>query len=949
MGGQNWILLPNPIFTNNNLVSLDFADVNHGWAVGQNGMIIATVNGGTSWTIQPAGITGYFSGVSFANTQEGWAVAGNVVLHTTNGGQTWSQQTVPANTWLYDVQFINAQVGWGAGSQENIIFTNNGGQTWTTLRGGTGSQFSDPLWSVDFADPVHGVAVGNGAVISSSDGGQTWVRPANDFHSVSNRLFALDAQHVWSANAGAEILYSINGGELWARSTLYTATATSQVTDVVFRDAQNGWATVNDGPPGFIYRTTNGGQTWQNVGAPATAALSAIAVVDSQTLVAAGNNGTILRSIDNGATWVTVTSPNAVNFSDLNFVNSTTGWLVGSQGKIFKSTDGGQTWVPQVSGLDPSAWLLSVSFADANNGWAAAGSVLVHTVDGGQVWSPQAFESGATARSVQAISPETAWLVGSRSNGSAYVAQTTDGGAVWVRDNFNATASFKSAFFLDENNGWAGGAKFTGGDEGRIYRRTGSTPGPAPLAIAMTSPADGANFDGTPITLAANIINSEGLITQVDFYDGNTLIASDTAAPYSYTWSGAAVGAHTLTARATVQLQGTNTASFARPVSVSVATSINSAPTVSLTSPANNASYAVGAGITLSAAAADSDGTISRVEFYAGAILIGTDTSSPFQTTWIGAQPGTYQITAVAIDNIGASTISNVINVNVRLNTGSRAVADFDGDGKTDISVFRASSGDWYFINSSDGAFRAQHWGASGDLSVPADYDGDGKSDVAVWRADGGNWYFLLSGDGSFRSQQWGQSGDIPVAGDYDGDGKADVGVYRPATATFYLQFSSNNSFQFRQWGLSGDIPLAGDFDGDGKTDFAVFRPSAGAFYSLNSSDGAVRSQQFGQTDDRPIVGDFDGDSKTDVAVFRPAIGGWYFLHSSDGSFKGTSWGSDGDLAAAGDYDGDGKSDIGVFRPSTGSFYILRSANSSVQSMQFGSAGDVPLSGSFVR
>lgn len=948
-GGQNWILLPNPIFTSNNLVSIDFVDVSNGWAVGANGMIIATTNGGTNWTIQTSGITGFFAGVNFVSPLEGWAVAGNVVLHTTNGGQTWTQQTVPTGTWLYDVHFINAQMGWGAGSQENIIFTDNGGQTWTTLRGGSGSEFSLPLWSVDFADPQHGVAVGNSAVISTADGGQTWTRPSNDFHSVSNRLFALDAQRVWSANSAAEVLYSINGGGLWSRATLYTATPNSQVTDVVFTDGLNGWATVNDGPPGFIYRSTSGGQSWQNVGAPASASLATIGVVDGQTLVAAGNGGAILRSSNGGTSWVPVTSPVSVNFTDLDFVTASTGWLVGSQGKILKTTDGGQTWVAQTSGLDTSTTLLSVSFADADNGWTAGGDVLLHTTDGGQTWTGQTFDFGATVRAVQAISPQTAWIVGSRSISDNYVAQTTDGGAVWVRDNFNGGASFKTGFFLDENNGWAGGSRFTSSDEGRIYRRTGSTPAPAPLAIALTSPADGSKFDGTPITLTAEIITSEGLITQVDFYDGNTLIASDNAAPYTYTWSGAAVGTHMLTARATVILHGDNTASFARPVSVSVATSINAAPTVSLTSPINNAAYGVGAGIPLTASAADSDGTISRVEFYSSSILIATDNSTPFQTTWTGAQPGTYQLTAVAVDNVGAPTTSNVINVNVRFNAGSRAVADFDGDGKTDVSVFRGSSGDWYFINSSDGAFRAQHWGASGDLSVPADFDGDGKTDTAVWRADGGNWYMLLSGDGSFRSQQWGQLGDIPVAGDYDGDGKADVGVYRPSTANFYLQFSSDNSFQFRQWGLNGDIPLAGDYDGDGKSDFAVFRPSAGAFYSLNSSDGAVRSHQFGQSGDKPIAGDFDGDGKTDLAVFRPTNGGWYFLHSSDGSFKGTSWGSDGDLAAAGDYDGDGKWDVGVFRPSTGSFYILRSGNGSLQSMQFGTAGDVPLAGSFVR
>ncbi|MBV9960279.1 MAG: VCBS repeat-containing protein, partial [Acidobacteria bacterium] len=90
-------------------------------------------------------------------------------------------------------------------------------------------------------------------------------------------------------------------------------------------------------------------------------------------------------------------------------------------------------------------------------------------------------------------------------------------------------------------------------------------------------------------------------------------------------------------------------------------------------------------------------------------------------------------------------------------------VADYDGDGTSDLSVFRPDGGMW-FLSQSTGGFRAQAWGASGDVLVPADYDGDGKTDVAVFRQ--GNWYILKSTDGTLRAQSFGQSGDVAVPGD---------------------------------------------------------------------------------------------------------------------------------------------------------------------------------------
>ncbi|RSM82686.1 cellulose 1,4-beta-cellobiosidase [Amycolatopsis sp. WAC 01375] len=91
----------------------------------------------------------------------------------------------------------------------------------------------------------------------------------------------------------------------------------------------------------------------------------------------------------------------------------------------------------------------------------------------------------------------------------------------------------------------------------------------------------------------------------------------------------------------------------------------NTGPVVRLTKPVNNATFAVPSPIELAASASDSDGSVSSVEFYAGTTRLGADTSAPFEYTWTGATAGEYSVTARAIDNLGAATVSAPVAVRV--------------------------------------------------------------------------------------------------------------------------------------------------------------------------------------------------------------------------------------------------------------------------------------------
>lgn len=342
-------------------------------------------------------------------------------------------------------------------------------------------------------------------------------------------------------------------------------------------------------------------------------------------------------------------------------------------------------------------------------------------------------------------------------------------------------------------------------------------------------------------------------------------------------------------------------------------------------------------------------------------VELSTDGGATFPTTIASNIPNTGSVNftvpdistttaKVRVRETGFVDLAGVSNGNFAIGTTGpsaprKAVSDFDGDGKTDESVFRPSDNVWY-LNRSQAGFVGYQFGAAGDVLAPADFTGDGKTDVAVFRPVAGAWFVLKSEDNTFYSANFGANGDIPAPGDFDADGKADVAVFRPSTGYWFIQ-QSTAGFSAVPFGTNGDVPTLGDFDGDGKTEVSVFRPSSGVWYRLNSSNGSFFGAQFGQNGDMVVPADYSGDGKTDLAIWRPSDGTWYIQRSEDNSFYGQQFGTAGDLPAPGDYDGDGKADTAVFRPSSGTWFEQRST-SGFAATQFGTDGDKPAPSAYV-
>ncbi|CAA9407868.1 MAG: hypothetical protein AVDCRST_MAG74-2048 [uncultured Pyrinomonadaceae bacterium] len=256
--------------------------------------------------------------------------------------------------------------------------------------------------------------------------------------------------------------------------------------------------------------------------------------------------------------------------------------------------------------------------------------------------------------------------------------------------------------------------------------------------------------------------------------------------------------------------------------------------------------------------------------------------------------PSTWYINYNGSGNGLSYAVQFGIGVGLNTATSDRAVPeDFDGDDKDDIAVWRPTGvGDpgkayFFILQSSTSTVRFEQFGRQGDdPSIVRDYDGDGKSDVAVFRKGnaittddpcGGSaiWYYRPSATPAvnFRYTCWGAPADFPLPGDFDGDGKGDFVVQRSngsgMAATFFLNKSGGGT-EAVNWGLPTDILVPGDYDGDGKTDIAISRAVSGTRnWFILERDGGTQTYQFGSSVDAPAMGDYNGDGKTDIATWR--------------------------------------------------------------------------------
>lgn len=191
---------------------------NTGYVVGDDGIILKTVDAGTSWTNLVSGTTDHLASVYFPDANTGYAVGVlGTILKTTNGGITWNDLSINEDIYLRSVYFSDVNTGYAVGryvteSFENIIKTIDGGVTWTVINSGT----YDVLNSVYFTDANTGYAVGgeslpDGIIKKTIDGGNTWFTLSSGTFKYLQSVFFTDANTGYAVGYGGTILKITNG------------------------------------------------------------------------------------------------------------------------------------------------------------------------------------------------------------------------------------------------------------------------------------------------------------------------------------------------------------------------------------------------------------------------------------------------------------------------------------------------------------------------------------------------------------------------------------------------------------------------------------------------------------------------------------------------------------------------------------------------------------------
>ena len=296
--------------TTKTLRSVYFTDMNTGYAVGDSGTILKTIDGSVNWVAQNSGVTSDLYSVHFPEPDTGYVVTNDgKILKTTNGGSTWTIQYSGNSSSLNCVFFINADTGYAVGSKYSPIYTGfilrttNGGIQWSEI-------YTDPLEnyhlsSIFFPDANNGFAVGTqllpnsghyGNILRTQDNGNNWTRQdVNFWYMGLNSVYFInkDTGYVAGYGFGASILKTNDGGINW--TNIFSTYL--HFNSVFFNDALTGFVVGQDGR---ILKTDDGGNNWTFQVSGITYILYSVHFPTTDIGYIVGENGTILNTINAG-------------------------------------------------------------------------------------------------------------------------------------------------------------------------------------------------------------------------------------------------------------------------------------------------------------------------------------------------------------------------------------------------------------------------------------------------------------------------------------------------------------------------------------------------------------------------------------------------------------------------------------------------------------------------
>lgn len=368
---------------------------------------------------------------------------------TTDGGISWTPAQLPQQ--VDSVSAVSATVVWATGRPDPhepgdlfglALRSVDGGRTWTSRQVGN---CADERWQGFRIRPVDGTvawAEDCDRIYRTVDGGSTWIVAGYRF---ARGLAPVDAAVVWALPHGLapdrdvtvpqdKILLSVDGGTSWATRPM----PLTQPAAVAPINARTAWVVGS----GAILKTTDGGLNWIEQYRSSAVRFTGAHAVDADTVWVEADGGLVFRTVNGGRTW----EPRAPA-GPVSPVSASVAWS--NVGTVVRTLDGGATWKARSL---PGAWKLAVAGPDTV--WAAYGSALARTVDGGASWSVlRPFWTGPSG--IAAAGTDTLWAVQSFGSGSgSQIAVTHDVGRTWIRTTRKGT-NLWDAVAADAATAWA--------------------------------------------------------------------------------------------------------------------------------------------------------------------------------------------------------------------------------------------------------------------------------------------------------------------------------------------------------------------------------------------------------------------------------------------------------------------------------------------------------------
>ena len=301
-----------PVPTNQFLRSIAFPDTLNGWAAGDSGVIIHTIDGGRTWALQNSHTTNQIVDLFFADKLHGWASSlnfsvepfGTTILQTINGGVGWVSIPFPTeNIFIFSIFYFDSLSGWMGGRPHALVKTTDGGLTWQNASIDTSTLAFFPVLNIQFYNRQHGYAAGGifdvaGVIWNTHNGGASWkaidvlMAPADEVRG----LHLFDSVHVIGAGGDPDFGYGVgmirsgDGGTTWNYHELGMQ---GLAYDIDFRTGNEAWSPL--GQSRSLIFSTDSGNTWSAVSAPDSLEIFEMTFADSTHGLGVGKEGGMIR------------------------------------------------------------------------------------------------------------------------------------------------------------------------------------------------------------------------------------------------------------------------------------------------------------------------------------------------------------------------------------------------------------------------------------------------------------------------------------------------------------------------------------------------------------------------------------------------------------------------------------------------------------------------------